>query len=75
MKEILAHENPKHVERFAQRIFSHSERLDFWARHDEVTQQKETLCLRISETHKVANRACDKYDRALWKVPGWVAGR
>ncbi|KAE8380880.1 hypothetical protein BDV26DRAFT_256431 [Aspergillus bertholletiae] len=74
IKRILSNENPNYVERFTQRIFTEAELADFHQRHARVLQLKQNLENAIS-TPNGSSLEQDRYDRGLWKLSSWVAGR
>ncbi|KNG87352.1 hypothetical protein ANOM_003931 [Aspergillus nomiae NRRL 13137] len=74
IRRILTRENPKYAERFSKRIFSESERDAFQQRHDNVLRLKKDLDTAVCRTDE-NSRQQDDYDRELWRLSSWVAGR
>ncbi|GAB1196833.1 hypothetical protein APSETT444_006111 [Aspergillus pseudonomiae] len=74
IRRILTRENSKYAERFSKRIFSGSERDAFQQRHDKVLRLKKDLDTAVCQTDE-KSRQQDDYDRELWRLSSWVAGR
>lgn len=82
IRQILTNEHPKHADKFSRRIFSPVELPAFQVQYDKLLQLRQIISARTSDEENgdygsgVDNGVQDsKYERELWKLSNWVAGR